>query len=300
MRCVVLYNPIAGRGKSAMAANKVAAHLENAGHSCRSIQTQIGPANPELVETLNDQAELLIVLGGDGSMRQAAAFAIETDTPIYQYPLGTENLFAREFQMDRSLETLDRAIAKNQTQPIDVGMVNGQLFLLMVSLGFDAEVVHDLAAKRTGAISRLTYLRPIVRQFCSWQPRDYSITADDHLLELPGPGMMVIANSRQYGFRFDPLPHASMTDGKFDLAYFPMLSRRQLTAAIIRARLGKHRIGKTVIHYTCKRIRIECDDPQRFQMDGDAAMIVDGAEPEAMTTPLDISLHEKRLFVLLP
>ncbi|MGI9013667.1 MAG: diacylglycerol/lipid kinase family protein [Phycisphaerales bacterium] len=312
MRCVILFNPIAGRGKARRAADALHERLRAEGFQVDCVTSQSGTSNAELDRALTGAVDnsrslqtVLIVVGGDGSVRGAAPFAMKSGAALYQFPLGTENLFAREFKMTRSADALVAAINQNRITRIDVGDVNGQLFLLMVSIGFDAEVVHDLALHRSGSISHASYVGPIIRQLRRWKPHPLTITIDDQLLELPGPGMVVIANCRQYGFRFDPAPDAVMHDGQLDLAFIPMKGVGGLMKAAAQLRLsmlGRERLrrgdNRSIIRARGSRIVIEANQPQRCQVDGDPGLTDAGESSQPFTTPLNITIQPLSLSVL--
>lgn len=299
---VILFNPIAGRGRAARAAAEIERVLRERGRKAVVFSTRLSSAYPELDGAL-PHASSLIVAGGDGTIRQAAPFAVRHGTPIYQFPFGTENLFAREFGMNRRMDTLLRAL-DHEPKAVDVGVVNGEMFLMMVSVGLDAEVIHDLMARRQGAISHLHYIRPIIHHWMQWKPVEMRITIDGGAVELTGPGMVVVANARQYAFRFDPAPLASMTDGLLDVVYFEIRSRMSLAMIAAMSRLRRHLRSRTVFHGTGRHVQIECAAPQRYQIDGDAALRAacdQGASPrEACMTPLDITLRPGALRVLVP
>src|SRR5688572_2084966 len=174
------------------------------------------------------QVDLLVVVGGDGAVRLAAASASRAGVPIYHFPSGTENLFAREFGMNQSKKLLISAIEQFEVRSVDVGVANGLLFLSMVSVGYDAEVVHDLAARRGDSISHLSYVIPILTQLKRWQPPHLEVTVDGKPVSETCPGFVVVANSKHYGWQLNPAGRASMSDGLLDVAYFPACSRREL------------------------------------------------------------------------
>ena len=64
--------------------------------------------------------------------------------------------------MTRSAPALLAALEARRILEVDVGLANDHPFLLMASVGFDADVVHDLAARRGNSISHLSYLPPII------------------------------------------------------------------------------------------------------------------------------------------
>jgi len=89
------------------------------------------------------EADILGMAGGDGSMAPVAAAAIERDLPFVCVPFGTRNHFAGDLGLDCDdpLRMLD-AFVTGIERRVDVGRVNGQLFLNNVSLGVYAGLVH--------------------------------------------------------------------------------------------------------------------------------------------------------------
>lgn len=302
MKLTLFYNPVAGRGKAKDVSKSIETELLRLGHYVILIPSQSGVDQPQLTDSLND-SEGMIVIGGDGSIRMAAPFAIETDVPVYQFPLGTENLFAREFGMDRNVQTLLTAINSFNIKTIDVGEVNGSIFLLMVSVGFDAEVVHDVVSNRTGAITHWTYIPPVMRQLIKWMPPNLKVSVDGEDLPISSPGMVVIGNSSQYAFRFDPAVKASMSDGLLDVVYFPVHSRLHMLNSIRHCKRGTHIDKKGVIYATGKSIIVESETNERYQIDGDAALSDSDDHDvikQPLYTPLSIAVRSQTLKVITP
>lgn len=275
MRVMVLFNPISGRGRGAAAAQELAAALTTAGHVAVCTPTRMEPAESWLDPVLRD-VELAVIVGGDGAVRMAGAAAARTNTPIYHYPCGTENLFAREFRMDRVPATLLRAIVRCRVQRIDIATANGRVFLLMLSIGIDAEVVHDLASTRGRSISHWTYLRPMVRQFLQWKPRSMRIDVDGQRVVDGLPGFVIVANSRQYGWRFNPAGRASMSDGLLDVVFFPARGRLELLHWALTCRMQRHLDHPRLMYRTGREVIIASDRAMKYQLDGDPPEAVEG------------------------
>ncbi len=297
MHAALVFNPIAGKGKAAPAATVVTSTLEAAGHSVTPVD--VGPEGqrdrlPEHLET----ADLLVILGGDGTVQANATIAARAGVPVYQWPLGTENLFAREFAMNRRAETLLGAIDHGRTQEADVGVCNGVPFLLMCSVGLDANIVHRLAAQRTGAISHLSYTRHILAEL--WRPGYTPLTlrVDGETIVHDRPGMIVVANCRQYALRIDPAKDASMSDGLLDAVFFPVGTRAGMLKwmALARARLQHSFRGSERARGRCVEI-LNHGSPVPYQLDGEAG------NPEALhdaAPKIDLSFAPEKLKVLVP
>jgi diacylglycerol kinase family enzyme len=294
MRIRVLYNPIAGSGRAGRAAQAVEAGLAARGHDVTRIETRLEPAETWLDEVLGG-TDLLVVAGGDGAMRLAGEPAARAGVPVYHYPAGTENLFAREFGCDRSVERLVAAVERFDVRAVDTATANGHPFLLMASLGYDAEVVHDLAGRRGASITRSTYAGPMLRQLVRWTAPRLSVDVDGEVVVEGEPGFVVVANSRQYGQRFDPAPRARMDDGRLDAVFFPTRSRAGLVRWALLCRTGRHVRDPRLVYRLGREIEVRSATPRRYQVDGDPP------ENEAGPVPsVRISVAPGRLQVLIP
>jgi diacylglycerol kinase family enzyme len=253
------------------------------------------PDGDRLAERLGGVAALLVV-GGDGAVRAACGPAIRSRTPIYHVPCGTANLFARELGMSRRRRTLLQTLQRFGTRRVDAGLANGHTFALMVSIGFDAEVVHDLARHRGASISYVSYLGPMLRQLRRWRPPELAVTVDGRPLETSGTGAVIVANCRQYMWGLNPARQAAMTDGKLDVVYFPIRSTRQLLGWIGRCRLGRQLRDPRLVRCLATSVEIECAEPQRVQLDGDPPPDGTGAA----TRRLEVTVQPQALPVLVP
>jgi diacylglycerol kinase (ATP) len=304
MRVMLLYNPIAGSGRAAKAAEKLRDPLRAAGHEPVPTKTSLDPQKQWLDPQLAD-FNLVVVVGGDGAMRLASGAASRTGTPVYHFPVGTENLFAREFGKDRSPDRLRRAIERFEVRQFDLGIANTRKFLLMASVGIDADVVHDLSRRRTGHISHWSYVAPILRQFRSWSPPRLTVVADGKPIVEDEPGMVIVANSRQYGQHFDPACRASMTDGKLDVVFFPIRGKLDLLRWVISCRLRRHVDDERLIYRLATEVAVRPQGPKYYQLDGDPPEL-HAADPDetageaGATSELSISLRPGVLPVLIP
>lgn len=287
-RVALLFNPVSGSGRARARADALALSLAAAGIDAEAIATRPGAADawlPPLVEGF----DAMIVIGGDGAVRLAAPVAAATGIPIHHVRAGTENLFGRYLGMSGRAEDVVAAIRARRIGRMDLGLLDGEPFVLMASAGFDAEVVHGVASRRGSRISHATYVPVIAGQLGRWRAGSVSIRVDDGPVEELGRGVVVIANAPAYALRMDPARGALPADGLLDVAFLPCVGSAGAVGWMLRCVL--RRGGLPGIERRRGR-RIEVETEGRWQADGDALSRAGG--------PARASVRPGALPVLLP
>lgn len=294
MRVLLLANPVSGGGRALGVAEVTRAALRAKGIDGRVVKSVPGEEGRLRLREDLDGCDALVVLGGDGSVRGAAEACIELGKPLYPMPLGTESLFARSFGLTTAPEQLIQALRVKQVRSVDVAQANGERFLIMASVGFDAEVVHDLSERRTGPIQRVTYLLPILRAITKWRAPSCRVAVDGKPAEPMVPGTLVMANLRAYAARLDLVWWACADDGLLDGMVIPARTAVGVAVGAVKSWMrsdprpipGRTWRGRTVI--------IESDSAFRFQVDGDAP------RARAPVRRLELSVGVGQLRVLVP
>ncbi len=100
--------------------------------------------------------DVVVALGGDGTLNEAANGLMGTDTALATLPGGSTNVFARTLGLPNdpieATGLLLDSLAAGSIRPVGVGTANGRCFLFHVGIGYDAEVVHQV--ERRGSIKR--------------------------------------------------------------------------------------------------------------------------------------------------
>ncbi len=273
MSVLVIFNPISGAGRARGLAEAAADAARARGLDVELLPTSPGPADAWLREPIRGR-RALVVVGGDGAVRFASPEAARAEVPLVHCPAGNENLFAREFGMTAVASEVAETLASGQVRRIDLvrAIVDGrddETVAIMASFGFDAEVVHDLASVRTGTVNNLSYVRPILRRMRAFDPPRISAWVDGEAVAEGIPGMVVVANSRQYASRLDPARRAVMDDGLIDLVLLPARSVSDLLGWMVRMRFGAHMRDPRLIYRTGRRIELRLDPSSVWQADGD-------------------------------
>jgi diacylglycerol kinase family enzyme len=91
---------------------------------------------------MEDGCEALVAAGGDGTVNAVASVAIRSQVPLGVLPLGTLNHFAKDAGIPLDLDEAMRVVLAGRTRAVDVGEVNGRIFLNNASLGVYPRIVQ--------------------------------------------------------------------------------------------------------------------------------------------------------------
>ena len=146
---VLVMNPRSGGGK----AERFALAEECRRRGIEPVVLEPGDDLLELARGAIDRgADVIGMAGGDGSQALVASVAMAADVPLVCVPAGTRNRFALDLGLDRNdvvaaLDAFDAAVERR----IDLGTVNGRVFVNNVSLGVYAKIVQIAGVPRRQA-----------------------------------------------------------------------------------------------------------------------------------------------------
>lgn len=289
MRVAILANPSSGRGRALRVARDLREALRFAGHEAEECSAR-EPSSAQAVK----RAEVVVVVGGDGTVHHQLPALASSEAALWHAPLGTENLFAREFGMTLDAGALLLALERHRVATIDGATINGRWFAIMAGVGPDSSIVARVAAARTGPISKLSYLRPSLAEFRRPNLPVMSIDVDGRRVVDERRGFVVVANSRQYGARINPARGAVMDDGLLEVVFFPCSSRVRVLSWTVGCRVGRQGASRWLVseHATSAVVTIEESQGAKLQLDGEFAGKASGA--------MDIRVKPGALRVLLP
>lgn len=236
-------------------------------------------------------ATALGVAGGDGSLAAVATVALERDLPFVCVPFGTRNHFARDLGLatDDPLGTLEAFSGVEER--VDVGAVNGRVFLNNVSLGLYASLVHD---PRRNTKSRLVALLRLVPAALGRgrRPLDVSVDRDgarDRRLALV---LFVGNNDYELTTLADLGERTRLDEGLLHAYVLEAVDRRRLVALLARAAGGRLAGATGWAEWSGARFRVDSAHPRIHAA-------VDG-EPVVLAPPLEFEVKPRALRVLVP
>ncbi len=285
---IIIANPIAGNGQGESAALELAAGLRSMGASTRVHLTKSRGDAFQWLRASQHECDLVVSIGGDGTLREVLAGLVDTETPVGILPLGTANALAAELDLPRDVHRALEIFARRRVARIDAATVNGALSILVTGIGFDGIAVRELEAHRTGSIRKLSYLPAILRALRHYRSPELQVELDGKRLK-ESYGMVFASNVNHYGgfMRLDS--SGQLDDGQFEVYLFRKTSPLGLLAHVARGLLGKI-VGGACEMKRAKKLRVTSENPVPYQVDGDYVG----------ETPVDLALTGLQFRILVP
>jgi diacylglycerol kinase family enzyme len=246
-----------------------------------------------IARALAERPPCIVAAGGDGTINAVAQQAIAAGVPLAVLPAGTLNHFARDLKLPDTLEDAARVIALGHVRQVDVGEVNGRLFLNNSSLGLYASMVQQ--RERLQLRNGFGKWRALVH--AGWSvlrhPRTFAavLEADGRTLRRRTP--FVFVGNNDYTVQG---PHAgarsTLDDGLLSVYVLRPSGPWGLIALAVRALFGRLLKGRDLDAIRATEIVIESHHAQ--------ARVARDGEVEVTDTPVRFRLRPRALQVIAP
>ena len=213
-------------------------------------------------------ARVVVAAGGDGTIADVVNGLSGSECVLGVVPLGSANVLAHELGLPFAPTAVAAAVAFGRTQPLWPGIAdNGALrrmFVQMVGVGFDAQVVHGVPLGLKRAIGRAAYVAQSLREMARYgfAPIDLRIDGASHRA-----GGVIVAKGRLYAGRYTLAPDATPTEPGFTVALFDATG--PLAALIYGAALPLRLVGRMPGLRLIRARHVEIGTVVPAQADGD-------------------------------
>src|SRR5687768_6177426 len=167
-------------------------------------------------DAIKDGAETIIVCGGDGTVRAAAAALANTECALAVVPAGTANLFATGLDLPSQPQEIVELIIRGDRRTIDTGVCNGLRFAVMGGTGLDAAMIAQ-ADDQKDSLGTWAYVKADVKEARASKSAKAKITVDGSLFFEGDVTCVLVGNLGRLKGGFIAFPDASPTDGVLDV-----------------------------------------------------------------------------------
>lgn len=232
-----------------------------------------------------DQFNLIVAVGGDGTVNEIASAIAGSHTAMGIIPYGSGNGLSRFLGIPMDARDAIKSLNNWNLQTIDAGRANGEWFFNMAGMGFDAHISEVFSHQKTRGF--ITYIKSSFREIVNYKPDNYYIEIDGVKYEREA-FMLSFANSSQYGNNAHVSPDASVQDGLLDVCVikpFPLWRFLEMGIRMFTKTAGGSKFVEII---KGKHIIIKRAQPGPMHLDGEPRIA--GTDVEINVVPAALNI----------
>lgn len=288
-KIIFIVNPISGTQSKELILSLLDEKIDKTRYTWEVVYTErAGHAVNIAAKSAEEKADIVVAIGGDGTINEIARSLVHTETALGIIPCGSGNGLARHLHIPMDPKKALEILNNGCIDIIDYGKINGNDFFCTCGVGFDAFV--SLKFAHAGKRGPMTYLEKMLQESLTYQPETYELETENGVTKYKA-FLIACGNASQYGNNAYIAPQATLTDGLLDVTIlepFTMLDIPSLAFQLFNKTIDQNSRIKT---FRCKKLCIRRTQPGVVHFDGD---------PLQTGENVDIELIQKGLHVVVP
>ena len=268
---LAIINPVSGTGNK----DKIPRLIDTVvNHDINDVSIMVteyaGHAREIAADAVKDGIDVVVAIGGDGTVNEVGSALCGTETALAIVPCGSGNGLARHLRISMNASRALQVLNDGVVGQFDYCTVNGQPFFCTCGMGFDATVSYKFANEGTRGF--ITYIKKTITEYFKYDAQQYNIDIDGTQMEEKA-FVIACCNAAQYGNNAYIAPRATMQDGLIDVTVMHPFNLIQ--SPLIGARLFLKQLNKDhhVSIYRGKHVIIEREHDDIMHIDGDPIMM---------------------------
>ena len=245
-------------------------------------------ARKAIRKALHQGVELLFIWGGDGMVQQCIDALQGHDVALAILPAGTGNLFATDLGIPKDIAKAVEIGLKGKRRKLDVGVVNGERFVVMTGTGFDATMIADTSRRAKQEIGRLAYVRSSVKAMQA-KSVGMSIRVDGSMWFKGKASCVLIGNIGKATGGIQVFEDASPADGVLNVGVVTSKNVWEWAQVFLRIATDTKGTSPLLQRATARKITVRLQRKRRYEVDG-------GVRPA--TKKLKIRIRAKAITVM--
>lgn len=244
----------------------------------------------ELAKAASQETDLIIAIGGDGTVANVAAGILGTSTHLAIIPNGSTNVIARGLGIPGDPVRATRALQRDMlSRSIDVGISGDRVILHMAGSGLDSLMFRDARPAMKRLFAWLAYVPPALKHL-GIRPWRFSLTIDGEKLETEARMVLIANGSFIINPRFEVGKDIRIDDGYLDLLVFRPPNAAAALSLAIWVILGRPHRSRFVYQMKVKSLSVDSVPPAPVEFDGDYVGL----------TPFEVEVVPQALHIMVP
>jgi diacylglycerol kinase (ATP) len=287
-RALVVVNPVARRGATRLLDQLRA--TAPATVDWRIIETSPTSLQPGELEQEARAVDVVVAVGGDGTVAETVTAIGDAPTPIAIVPGGSTNVIAHEIGAPINPTAVGHLIfGHHDIRTMDAATCNGRMFLHMAGAGFDSRIFDQTNAALKRRAGWVAYLPGAARSL-RLPPARFHVRTDQAEMDFVSPMVLVANGAGIIRPSLALLPDITSVDGMLDMVAVTATGGAQIARVIGRFLTKSLQRSPHVLHVRTARVHIEADPPMPVQLDGDVVG----------STPVEMEILPRRARLIVP
>ena len=228
-------------------------------------------ATPLARQAVKDGYDIVVAMGGDGTLEAVLRGMVGRKTPMGIIPTGTQNNIAKSLGIPLDMEAACALIATRNIRKLDVGKVKVKkgkklFFFELTAVGLVAALYPNTNKLVDGKLSKL---KDVALTLIHQEPDpEVFLTLDDESKIKIKTMLVVISNAPMFGANFLVAPDASVNDGYLDVSVYPDFSKAEVLAYFAQIRDEGFSVNEKVQRYRACKIEIKTNPKMDVMADG--------------------------------
>lgn len=283
-----IINPISGTVKKSGVQELIKTHLDLNKFDYTITYTEYPQHATEIAIKETDNYQIIVAVGGDGTVHEVGIGLINTKTILGILPMGSGNGLARHLKIPMSTKKAIQHLNHYTSKPIDTVKINDTFFLGAGGVGFDAHISNLFAKSNKRGF--ITYLKISIKEFFSYKEVDYQLNIDGKTIDIKA-FLVTFANSNQYGNNAFIAPNSVIDDGWISIVILRKFSL--IYALPLAIKLFTKRINSSKFVKEIKVQKAQIISPnQEIHLDGEPMLIETIINIEVLPRSLNVISNE--------
>lgn len=219
IKACLICNPFAGKIKNNLKVIElIISYFKNEAYEINKMLTN-GPLTAMEIakEEAKKATDVIVVLGGDGTINEVANGIYGSESALMIIPMGTANLLAHHIKLPTKIQSALKAYKNSDVIKINIGKANERFFLLMVGVGFDGHIISKITPSIKLKYGKLAYTYYSIKESFLYQYPLFSVKINNKEIS---SSFAVISLSKEYAGLFSLTPDANITKNYFQICLF--------------------------------------------------------------------------------
>ncbi|MGH8870189.1 MAG: diacylglycerol kinase [Actinomycetes bacterium] len=260
-KIALLVNPTAASGRAAKATAPVADRLRASGAHVRVLAgADAGDATRRACQAVEEGADALVALGGDGLVNLALQAVAGTPVPLGIVPAGSGNDIARGLGLPlRDPLAAAGLVASGRTRAVDAVRCTygneARWYAGVLGAGFDSQV-NERANRMRWPRGRQRYNVAILAELRVFKALPFTLTLDGTTIETKAM-LVAVGNATSYGGGMRVCPSASMDDGLLEVTVVGPVSTPEFIRVFPKVYRGTHVAHRAITAVRATEVRLD-------------------------------------------